>query len=174
LPEVDVRRAVTVAVLAFISLCDACGPPQRRDRGGVSTDYSADRPVVRQAVRDSGPWMSVGSPQREQLDTTTITRSDSNVYEGWVRRPSLSAQGARESYRIRYEVDCLAGLVRTRQVALYGEKGELKQVMSPAEIAHSGDARWSAALSRNLLAVARAICDRVRNADLPISRGRSP
>jgi hypothetical protein len=168
-----VRRHLTVAVLAFISLCDACTPTPRRRRD-YSTDYSADRSAIGQAARDTGPWMSIGGPQREQLDTTTITRSDSSVYEAWIRRPSLSAQGARESYHVRYEVDCLAGLVRSSHAAVYSEKGELKQAISPADIARSGDARWMAARSRNLVALARAICERVRDIDLPISRGRSP
>jgi hypothetical protein len=157
------RRPVTIAALAFSSLAGICA--KGRERPGAPTGH----PTVGQAVRDTSPWVRVvGSLQRQELDTTTIIRSDSNRYEGWVRRPIESEQGARESYRVRYEVDCLAGLVRVTQAAVYNENGARTKILSPAEIAHSGEGRWSDERFRDLAVVRMAICDRVRVTDLPI------
>ncbi len=167
LRQVRMRRLVTVAALAFSSLGGVCA------RGRERPPASTSPPAAAHVVHDTGPWARVaGSRQREELDTTTIIRSDSNVYAGWVRRPWSSAQGDSESYRVRYEVDCLAGLVRTTRAAVYDERGKLKHAVSPADIARSGEDRWWAARSRDLEVVARAICDRVQDGHLPISRVR--
>ncbi len=157
------RRLLTVAALAFSSLGGVCA--KGRERPGA--------PTSAKSARDTGPWVRLaGSLQREELDTTTITRSDSNVYAGWVRRPLEAQQAGGDSYHARYEVDCVAWLVRTTQAAVYGDKGEFKRTISRADIARSGEDRWWVARSRSLEVVARAICDRVRGAHLPISRAR--
>ena len=156
---------MTVAALVFCSLAAKC--VRGRERPGAPTSH----PAVGQAARDTSPWVQVaGSLQRQELDTTSIIRSDSNVYEGWVRRPIESAQPATESYHVRYQVDCLAGLVRATQAAVYGENGARTKTLSPTEIAHTGEGRWSDERFRDLAVVRMAICDRVRDTDLPIMK----
>lgn len=161
------RALLTVAALALCSLGGVCG--RTRDRPAVSTRHAATPP----AARDTGPWVRLaGSHLREELDTTTIVRGDSNVYAGWVRRPVDMEQAAGESYHARYEVDCVAWLVRTTDAAVYGDTGQLERTISRAEIMRSGEDRWWVARSRSLEVVARTICDRVRDAHLPIARGQ--
>jgi len=160
-----VKHMVLVAALALSSLGCVCA--KIRERPGATAGQSA----VGEATHDTGPWVRVaGSPRRDELDTATIVRSDSNVYEGWFRRPMPSAQGARESYHVRYEIDCLAGIVRATQAAIYSDSGALTKALSPSEIVHSGEARWSGPISRDLAAVFGAICGRVRGANLPIAK----
>jgi hypothetical protein len=157
------RHLMTVAALAFCSLASICS--KSRERPGSP----AEHPPAAQAAGGASPWVRVpGSLLRQELDTTSIIRSDSNRYEGWVRRPIESEQGAGESYRARYEVDCLSGLVRVTQAAVYGENGVRKKTVSPAEIAHSGEGRWSDVGIHPSAVVGRAICDRVRDTDLPV------
>jgi hypothetical protein len=157
------RRLVTVAALALSSLAGICA--KGRERPSAPTDH----PPVGQAIRAAGPWVRVaGSLELQELDTTSIIRSDSNRYEGWVRRPIETEQGARESYRARYEVDCLSGLVRVTRAAVYGENGKRTKTLTPAEIARSGEGRWSDVGIHPFAVVGRAICDRVRDTDRPI------
>jgi hypothetical protein len=156
------RRFLMIVVVASSGLAGC-------SRGREHSGPPPSQPQVEQPKRDTGPWVRVGgSALRQELDTATIVRGAANVYQGWVRRPIESAQGVMESYRARYEVDCLTGLVRATRAAIYGENGALKRTLSPAEISRSGEGRWSDVSFRDLAVVGRAICDRVRDANLPI------
>jgi hypothetical protein len=159
------RRYVTVAALALSTIGGRCSRSRERPRA------STVHPPAAPAVRDTSPWVHVsGTALHQELDTTSIVRRDSSVYEGWVRRPIESPQGTLQSYHARYEVDCLSGLVRATRAAVYGANGALIRTLTPAEIERSGEARWSDVTFRDLAVAGRAICDRVWDAHLPIMK----
>jgi hypothetical protein len=166
-PEVDMRCLSLVAALALSFLCNACG--RSRERPGAP----AGGPPIAQVRRETGPWVRVsGSVLRQELDTTSIIRISSNMYEGWVRRPIESSQEPTVSYHARYQVDCLSGLVRATRAAVYDEHGKLTKTLTPVELLRSGESRWSDVSFRDLAVVGRAICARVWDANLPIVKRR--
>jgi hypothetical protein len=158
------RRFLIAVVLAATGLA---GCSRGREKAGPPPN----QPVVEQPRHNRGPWVRVpGSALRQELDTTRIVRLGTTRYQGWVRRPVESSQAPTVSYHARYEVDCLSGLVRANRAATYTESGRLIRNLTRAEIVRSGESQWSDPSFRDLAVVGRAICDRVRDADLPIVR----